>query len=57
MEVTFKFKPRQKVVTALGDVGFVTMCAIDDTDTLQVSVKMSATHQWFREDELTLHVD
>jgi hypothetical protein len=52
MDVTFTFVPDDKVTTPFGEMGIVTMCAIDDNRKITYAVKGSSQTQWYKEGEL-----
>lgn len=53
MDVKFKFEPDQKVQTPFGDVGIITLCAVDDNRKVVYFVKRTTGSNWFKEAELT----
>ena len=52
MNVTFEFSVDQKVTTAFGDAGLVTMLAVDDGGK-RYYVKTSHGGDWFKSSQLT----
>jgi hypothetical protein len=52
MDVTFKFTLDQKVTTPFGDVGLISMLAVDDGGNTYF-VKTKDGGNWFKESQLT----
>jgi hypothetical protein len=52
MEVTFKFTLDQQVKTPFGDLGVVSMLAVDDGGN-QYYVKTATGGNWFKESQIT----
>lgn len=53
MNVTFKFEPKQGVVTPLGDRGFIDLCGHQISGNMYY-VKTSHGGEWFDEKDLLL---
>lgn len=55
-EVIFKFKPRDRVVTVLGDIAIIDLCAYmgDGIPNRYYVLLAGGNGSWFDEDQLTL---
>jgi len=50
--VTFKYAPGERVASPFGDVGFISMAAIEENDTISYYVKGQYNSNWLTEDQL-----
>jgi len=54
MDVHFKFKVKQWIKTPFGEMGYIEMCAIDESPYKKYYVQSKETARWFNEDDLAL---